>query len=347
MQNFFITGANGWLGRKLVEYLLEQKNHLNVAPQNINVFCLATDDASVLKQIGVNIFFGDIREVESVQNFLKQSAGAVVIHLSGIIHPKIRTSDFFDVNYLGAKHVVESCAKFGAKKLVLMSSNSPLGCNKSNQDEDIFTEDSPFNPYMKYGQSKFLMEQFAQEFMRHNHTPKITIIRAPWFYGPYQPQRQTTFFEMIRDGKFPIVGAGNNKRSMVYTENLAQGIVLAALKEKADGQTYWIADSAPYTMKEIVLIVREVMEKEFNIKCKNTSIKLPSIISDLAFIADSILQKSGLYQQKIHVLSEMNKNIFCSIKKAQDDLGYSPQFILYGGMKESIGWCISQQFLTK
>lgn len=347
MTNFFITGANGWLGRKLLEYIIEEKNKLNVAPKNINVLCLPSDDVSFLQQSGVNVFFGDIREVESVKNFLKESAGGLVIHLSGIIHPKIRTSDFFDVNYLGTKHLIETAAKFDARKLILMSSNSPIGCNKSNKDEDIFTEDSPFNPYMKYGESKFMMEQFARDFMRHNQNPKITIIRAPWFYGPYQPERQTVFFKMIRDGKFPIVGDGNNKRSMVYTENLAQGIILAAFSDKADNEVYWIADSKPYSMNEIVETVREVMEKEFNIKCKKSSLKLPSITSDLAFIADNIFQKSGFYQQKIHVLSEMNKNIFCSVKKAQDQLGYSPKFNLYSGMKESIGWCISKQFLTK
>ena len=41
------------------------------------------------------------------------------------------------------------------------------------------------------------------------------IIRPPWFYGPNQPNRQTKFYKMIRDGKVPIVGSGDNKRSMV------------------------------------------------------------------------------------------------------------------------------------
>jgi len=37
-----------------------------------------------------------------------------------------------------------------------------------------------------------------------------------------------------------------------------------------------------------------------------------------------LIQKFGLYQQKVHVLSEMNKNIACSVEKAQRELGYAP-----------------------
>ena len=57
---------------------------------------------------------------------------------------------------------------------------------------------------------------------------ETVIVRPPWFYGPYQPPRQSLFFRMIRDGKAPIVGDGNNLRSMAYIDNLSQGLILAA-----------------------------------------------------------------------------------------------------------------------
>ena len=51
---------------------------------------------------------------------------------------------------------------------------------------------------------------------------QTVFIRHPWFYGPFQPPRQTLFFEMIRSGKIPIVGRGDNLRSMAYVNNLVQ-----------------------------------------------------------------------------------------------------------------------------
>lgn len=336
MTSFFITGANGWLGHNLIEHLIEQK----ISSDHISTFCKEGDDVKFLKDRGVKIFFGDVGNISSVQDFLRESADAVVIHLAGLIHPQFKTSDFFDTNYLGTKHIVETAQKFGAKKVVVMSSNSPIGCNKSNSDTDIFTEESPFHPYMKYGQSKFLMEKYLQNFSSHNLKPAITVIRSPWFYGPNQPTRQTLFFRMIKEGKFPIIGNGENKRSMAFTQNLAQGIMLAALNDKANGQTYWIADEKPYSMNQIVSTVKKVLEKEFSIECKTRNIKLPSIISDCAYLADLALQKVGFYHQKTHVLSEMNKNIFCSVEKAKKELGYNPQFELYSGMRSSLEWCL-------
>jgi len=46
-----------------------------------------------------------------------------------------------------------------------------------------------------------------------------------------------------------------------------------------------------------------------------------------------------MYHQKIHVLSEMNKTIACSIEKAKKELGYIPMVGLEEGMRRSIAWC--------
>ena len=51
-----------------------------------------------------------------------------------------------------------------------------------------------------------------------------------------------------------------------------------------------------------------------------------------ATVADRVLQSLGLYEQKIHVLSEMNKTIACSIAKTQRELRYTPVIALEEGM---------------
>ena len=53
------------------------------------------------------------------------------------------------------------------------------------------------------------------------------IVRPPWFYGPWQPERQTTFFSLVAAGRFPVPGDGSQRRSMVYVDNLVQGVALA------------------------------------------------------------------------------------------------------------------------
>jgi len=182
------------------------------------------------------------------------------------------------------------------------------------------------------------MELAAQDYHRRGRIETV-IIRAPWFYGPNQPPRQTLFFRMIRDGKAPIVGSGENLRSMSYIDNLAQGLVLAGLVDRAKGQTYWIADRRPYTMNEIVNTIERLLETEFGHTCAHRRLRLPGLASSVAYYADAAIQALGLYHQKIHVLSEMNRTIACSVARAEGELGYSPGIELEEGMRRSLAWC--------
>jgi nucleoside-diphosphate-sugar epimerase len=64
------------------------------------------------------------------------------------------------------------------------------------------------------------------------------------------------------------------------------------------------------------------------------------VASEVALAVDAALQRAGLYQQKVHVLSEMNKTIACSVDKARTELGYNPGIGLREGMRRSIEWCL-------
>ena len=75
---------------------------------------------------------------------------------------------------------------------------------------------------------------------------------------------------------------------------------------------------------------------------KYKRLRLPGLASEIALLADKTIQGLGLYQTQIHVLSEMNKTIACSVEKAQRELGYQPQIALEEGMRRSIAWCIQQ-----
>jgi nucleoside-diphosphate-sugar epimerase len=134
------------------------------------------------------------------------------------------------------------------------------------------------------------------------------------------------------------VGNGENRRSMAYVDNICQGLLLCERVERAKGQTYWIADKRAYSMNEIVETIERVMERDFGVKCAHKRMRVPGLLGDVAYVADAVIQGVGLYHQKVHVLSEMNKSIACSIARAEAELGYVPQINLEEGMRRSIRW---------
>jgi nucleoside-diphosphate-sugar epimerase len=335
-----VTGAAGWLGSRLVESLLRglpEHDELKTPPPDlrIRVLLLPGQNGAALRKLSdrIEVVTGDIRNPTDCAKFCADAKGAILFHTAGIIHPK-RVREFYDINRDGTTNLLDAAIAAGLKRAVVVSSNSPCGCNP--HPDHLFDERSPFNPYMHYGRSKMEMELAIRERATKLET---VIIRAPWFYGPNQPPRQTLFFQMIRDGKGPIVGSGNNLRSMAYVDNLCQGLVLAAIRARAAGQVYWIADERPYSMNEIVDTIERLLETEFGHKCVHKRMKLPGLASEVAWLVDKTLQALGLYHQKIHVLSEMNKTIACSVARAKAELGYRPTVALEEGMRRSLKWC--------
>ena len=152
---------------------------------------------------------------------------------------------------------------------------------------------------------------------------------------------------MIKNGKFPLFGRADNLRSMVYIENLIDGILLSLRPRKTNFDTFWIADEKPYSMLEIVQTVSDVLLEDFNINVKQNKIFLPKFIPQVAQAADFTMQSVGLYNQKIHVLSEMNKTIACDISKAKELLKYNPKYSLRAGMKSSVAWLIDKKVEIK
>ncbi|MHC1950861.1 hypothetical protein IF803_42060, partial [Bradyrhizobium sp. UFLA06-06] len=138
-------------------------------------------------------------------------------------------------------------------------------------------------------------------------------------------------------------GSGRNRRSMGYTDNLAQGILLAAAHKNAAGEIFWLADETSYTMNEIVETVRKVLHEDFGMTVKPNKVHLPSIAAEVATMVDATLQYAGIYHQKIHVLSEMNKTIACDITKARKVLGYAPKIALREGMRLSVDSCLKSR----
>ena len=343
-----ITGSSGWLGKSFVRVLATGRLEQNFpddfpVPTRLRCLVLPGEDDAALRAMSprIEVVTGDLRNPADCKRFVNGARGAYLFHTAGVIHPP-RVRDFYRTNVDGVRNLLVAAESEGVRRVVAISSNSPVGCNPC-QDE-LFDESSPYQPYMNYGRSKMMMELAVKESESRGKLETV-IIRAPWFYGPEQPFRQTQFFSMIRKGRVPILGSGNNLRSMTYVDNLCQGMLLAALTEAARGQVYWIADRRPYSMNEIVDTVEWLLGEEFHLPVACRRMRLPRAIGEVAWLADKMIQTGGHYHSKIHVLSEMNKTIACSVQKAQNDLGYRPNVSLEEGMRRSISWCIKNRIM--
>ncbi len=337
-----VTGATGWLGSRLVRALTrglpdspgpgaEERRIRRLVRRGVSARAFGSIPESI------ETVEGDLTEPRSLGPLFSGLSDAVVYHCAGVVHPRVFTREFYRVNTRGTAHVLQEAIKAKARRFIYVSSSSPFGFNPSPHKP--FDESSPYNPHGEYGRSKMLAEKLVSAASKEIET---VIVRAPWFYGPGQPMRQTRFFSMIKRGAAPVAGKGDNLRSMAYVDNLCQGLMLCERVEEAKGRAYWIADREPYTFIYIIDAVRRVLESDFKMEVKSGVRMIPWAASEAALLADRLIQGAGFYSQDVHVLSELNKDIACSTGKAERELGYKPGVELEEGMRKSIEWLLDQ-----
>ncbi len=327
-----VTGAAGWLGRNLVRSLAEDRRQIRCLVQS-------EAEATLLEVVSpaVEPVVGDVRDADVVAKLFDGMGDASVFHAAAVIHPDGRTRQLFDVNVGGTEIVLDAARCAGSGRVMHVSSNSPFGANPTVDHR--FDEDSPPNPYLAYGASKLEAERLVRRSQDRGDLETV-ILRPPWFYGPHQPERQTTWLRTVRRGRFPLVGDGTNRRSMVFTGNLVHGLRRAEVAAAAPGRAYWIADPEPYAMADVLAEVRRAFEAE-GLPVSGGQPRLPRLAGVVAERGDRVLQGAGRYVQALHVLGELKDTIACDVSSAQREIGYEPETTLHAGMRASIQWCRS------
>lgn len=332
-----VTGAAGWFGRALVAALLDPEGPFARAGR-VRALIGPDDDRAVLPHHPrLDVVGGDVRSTAGVADLFAGVGGVTdVVHAAGVIHPAT-TGDFVEVNTRGTQNVAAAARRAGVRRFVHVSSNSPFGTNAHPGDR--FRNDEPYHPYLGYGRSKMLAERRLLDEVGAGLD--AVIVRPPWFYGPHQPARQTTFFTMVRTGRFPIVAGGRQRRSMVYVDNLVQGVVAAELTDTPAGRGWWIADAEPYEITEIVAAVKAALA-DAGLDVAARQARLPGLASAVAERLDRVIQATGRYNAQLHVLGELGHTIACDISVARSELGYHPEIGLAEGMRRSVRWCLDQ-----
>ena len=195
---------------------------------------------------------------------------------------------------------------------------------------------------MGYGRSKLEAEQLVQRSYDRGDLATV-IVRPPWFYGPFQPERQTQFFSAVRRGPFPLVGPGTQRRSMVYTGNLVQGVLLAEVADAAPGHAYWIADAEPYALRDVLADgARRARSRGAHGVAAPAAAVPASVGRGRREARRGSAGSSGRYVQALHVLGELKDTIACDISRARKELGYEPTVALFDGMRASVRWCLER-----
>ncbi|MDO6678454.1 NAD-dependent epimerase/dehydratase family protein [Shewanella sp. 4_MG-2023] len=297
MNSILITGASGFIGSRLLNYL-----------GDYNVTALTrrhqVDYRNICwKQFDLNELANGIQITGNFQT---------IIHLAANVHGN-EHFEYDQVNNNLTLLLAESLAAQGMRRFIFISSIGVLGsCTKDNE---TFNELSPTNPQNPYTISKLEAEKGLIS-LANKLNFELVIIRPPLVYGKNAPGN---FRKLIRMTKMNLplpFGMINNSRSYISVDNLASFISLCIIHPKAANEVFLIADDGFLSTKELLINLRTSLGLKFFL------VPIPRSVLNFSFL---LLGMRGLSVQLLNNLQVDNS-------KAKELLGWKP----IETMKESL-----------
>lgn len=191
MKKILITGKNSYIGTSVENWLMKE-------PDNYHVDTIDMKDGSWKEK-----------------DFSKYD---VVFHVAGIAHIKENKGNqdlYYKVNRDLAFKTAKKAKEEGVRQFVFLSSMSVYGI-----ETGVITKNTPLKPKNAYGKSKVQAEDLINQLT--NNSFRIATLRPPMVYGKgckgnYPKLANLALWIPV----FPIV---NNKRSMIYIDNLSEFI---------------------------------------------------------------------------------------------------------------------------
>jgi nucleoside-diphosphate-sugar epimerase len=319
-----VTGATGFIGTYLVRTLVEQGK---------DVRCLVrkNSDTKPLKELGVELFVGDITSRDSLKGAAK--GVNIVYHLAGEVYSK-RCSDYYKINFEGTKKILEECLPENIERFIYLSSIAAVGPNR--KPGILLNEQSPCRPIDSYGKSKLESEKLLLRSFDTDGFP-VVIVRPPTVYGPSERSKIIKkVFQMVQKGSHLIASGHNHLRSMCYIDNLIQGMIATEHFTSSIGQIYFFADKRPYRYNEIF----QAVAQEMGIVLKETH--LPGWTLSVCGVLFKLLSRIDYYSLPLFVAWHMVLEMACDIRKAKEQLNYKPRIDIKEGIKKTVRYYLEK-----
>lgn len=315
MKTYLITGGAGFIGSSLADSLLKENNKIVVVDNFCDYYNPELKEENVkdnLNNPNYKLYRIDIRDKDNLDKVFIKNKIDCVIHLAAMagVRPSIENPILYqEVNCLGTQNILECMKKNNVNKLVMASSSSVYGNCKEVPFKETFVVDYAISPYAA--------TKKANEVMTHvyHKLNDINVIMLRFFtvFGPRQrPDLAINKFTrlMLNDEEIPMYGDGNTSRDYTYIGDIVDGIERSIKYVEENKDVYEIinlGNSSPISLKEMINIIGEVLNKTPNIK------QLPMQPGDV-------------------------DRTYADISKAQKLLGYNPKTTFKKGIANFAEW---------
>ncbi len=321
-----VTGGTGFIGRKIVERLVERGDQVHV---------LARGHSGTDLPAGAELHRGDVADMSSVGSAARGCA--VVFHVAakaGISGPR---EEYRRANVEGTRNVLGACLRHGIPRLVHTSTPSVVFDGKGMEGAD---ESAPYPDRYEaaYPETKAEAERMV---LAANGPEFATVALRPHLvWGPGDRHLVPRILERARAGKLALVGDGSNRVDSTYVDNAVDAHLLAAEKcapgAPAAGRAYFITNGEPLTMKDLL---DRILAAAGLPPVEKTVSPSAAVAAGFAFeMAHAWFGLGGEPRMTPWMARELSTAHWFDISAARRDLGYVPKVSIDEGMKRLAEW---------
>ena len=336
MNKTLITGAAGFIGSHVTRLFCEK---------GVNPVCYIkkTSDTKFIRNLPVEILYGDILDLEGLNSAMKNVE--TVIHIAALSKDWGKYRDFYNINIEGTLNVLRAGVARGVKYFIITGTISSYGEENSSQVKD---ENFPYNshyPYFMdklfpskmnyYRDTKALSTKQAIDYAQSENL-NLTVVEPVWVYGEHE--FHTGFYEYMKIAKSGIPfmpGSKKNKFHVIYVRDLAQAYYQAYIKRPAGISRFIIGNRK-----------RIYMDRIYELFCSEMGVRKPGILPKylvypFAFVMELLYTVLAIKHPPLLTRGRVNMlydNIEYSTRKAREELLFVNKYSIEEGIKKTIQW---------
>lgn len=317
MSAYLLTGAAGFIGSRVAEFLLEDGHQVYGVDNMNHAYDVRLKEyrlGKLLEREGFHFQQWDISEksiIEKLDDWLPVEV-AGVINLAAWAGTRLSLSDpwiYIETNMTGVLNMMELCRRHAIPKFVEASSSSVYG----NLSEPPYQEtDETDHPLQPYAATKKGAEALAYAY-HHLYGLDVTILRFFTVYGPAgRPQMvMFRFCKWIAEGQLVVVnGDGEQSRGFTYLDDIARGTILAL--KPVGYQIFNLGGHEVITINQMIRMLEDRIGK-------------PALIEHADFHPADVTSNHA------------------DVSRAREILGWEPQVGLDEGITNLVDWYMQER----